>query len=814
MIAAVSRTQQTRIITAIVLGLTIALTGPAIAAEGPHVVESNILVEKMWPTAPNLEEMREGIEAALKIPDWEPRDGVKAATSWSWVSGTMVDHTPSVEHDKIGRIRCAAWAWQNGLGETTLWAGASVGGLYYLGRHPLIPSLRRWVPVSETLPGSPSVGAFLVRAGNSNQILVGTGDWGRRNDHGTGLYRTTDGGANWTRIALSANPYHFFKLVADPSDATGARVYAATDEGVFISHDFGLTWGVSYNGPTNAGVTDIVRPAAGSDWVLGVPGEGVVTCSVLTTTFNLCTTASGIRTDSSRVSVGVSPSDLSWVYALVSGEGNWDYDIYRSGDYGASFVDMDPRFAGDAMAWGQNRHTHAIAVDPASPNRVIVGLGGAQMTLNATTAIPNDICWHRNVGTVGGSGCDTTGLDAGHADQTSMAFIPQNVSPGNTEILLTNDGGIYTYDWSADTHDDRFNEWGLNVSQTYNPPTFDLSLSDPNRLVAGLQDNGLLQIDRDSATDRYRYLFGGDGGVVSIQPGNRDRFVMTNGIPYHRVSWWDGGPPINMTANLTGGGTTPTMTHNPIVAFSVTFTHQDEYLYWRWTFEDNDHDIHWRLVNPNHPLPTGVNILNISASRTLPLTIYITDWNAATNGTATLYVMEDGVTGTLGDMDWEDRTPSGPFVPIEPSGGWVFADRSTGHGDYVTFASGQYLPARIYLSPNRGVSWWDVTGDLVDSLPNMNYWQLVIHPSDHHQLFLATEVGVFRSDDSGGHWYRYMDGLPSVVKVRGIQIHATGPDDAELVIATWGLGFWEREVEFEDVLFIDGFETGTTILWD
>jgi hypothetical protein len=77
-------------------------------------------------------------------------------------------------------------------------------------------------------------------------------------------------------------------------------------------------------------------------------------------------------------------------------------------------------------------------------------------------------------------------------------------------------GGIYTYDWAADTHDDRFNEWGLNVSQTYNPPTFDLSLSNPSRALAGLQDNGILRIDRDSTTDGYRYLFGGDGGVVNI----------------------------------------------------------------------------------------------------------------------------------------------------------------------------------------------------------------------------------------------------------------------------------------------------------
>ncbi|MEE4270744.1 MAG: hypothetical protein V2I67_03660, partial [Thermoanaerobaculales bacterium] len=541
--------------------VTMGSTLPAVAEDPGHAVESNALARKMWPNPPSPTDVRKGIEAALKIPDWQLKDETKAASQWTRVSGAIVDQTPSVEHDKVGRVRCAAWAWHNGLGETTLWAGSSSGGLYFLGRNPLIPAWRIWVPVSETLAGSPSVGSFLVRQGNSNQILIGTGDPGRWGDSGSGLYRTSDGGASWTRIALNPEPANYYKLVADPSDSSGARVYAATSEGVFISHDFGQTWGASYDGPTAMGVTDIVRPAAGTNWYLGVPGEGVVTCTVLTTTFNACTAGTGFGPDIGRVSIAISPANTSWIFALVNGAGYWDYTIYRSSNGGATFIDMDPRYSGDAMAWGQNFHTHAIAVDPASPNRVIVGLAAAQMTLNATAANPNDICWHRNVG-VTGSGCDTTGLDAGHVDQTSMAFIPQSVAPGNTEILITNDGGIYTYDWAADTHDDRFNEWGLNISQTYNAPTFDLSLSDPNRALAGLQDNGIVQISRDATSDKYRYLFGADGGAVSIMPGNPDRYAVTNGMAYNRYNWWDGGPQVGMNVNLPGGGT-PTMTHNP-----------------------------------------------------------------------------------------------------------------------------------------------------------------------------------------------------------------------------------------------------------
>jgi hypothetical protein len=790
------------ILFAMLIATLIGMAGQRETGVPTHPVESSFLMEKMWEHPPSSAEVRAGIEAALKIPDWQLRDASRAATQWSRVGGTIVDPAPSVEHDKVGRVRSAAWAWHNSLGETTLWAGASSGGLYFLGRNPVIPAWRIWVPVSQTLPGSPSVGAFLVRAGNSNRILVGTGDWGRSGDEGTGLYRTEDGGATWIRVSLNPDPSHFFKLVPDPADTTGERVLAATSEGVFISSNFGQSWAFVYDGPAGGGVTDITRATASSEWILGVPGTGVVHCSILSTLFHACTAGTGIPGEISRVSVAVSPANPAWVFALVTGPPRNLNGIYRSANAGASFVDMDPRATTDPIAWDQGHHTHAIAVDPADPNRVMVGLAAAQMTLNATTASTNNICWRRNVG-VTGSGCDTTGLDAGHVDQTSMAFIPQSVAPGNTEILVTNDGGITAYDWAADSHDDRYNEWGLNISQTYNPPTFDRSLSNPDRLLAGSQDNGNIRIDRQLTTERYRYLFGGDGGQVSIHPNNDTQFAMTSGFAYQRYFWQGEGPQVNMNVNLPGGGT-PTMVYNHIINLPVVFTHDGRYLFWRWSWEGNS--VNWRYVNPNHPLPAGISIQSIEAGSIDPLVIYITDWNSVSNGIA-LYVMEEGVTGTLGDMNWEDRTPSGAFVPDVPTGGWVFADRSSQHGSYVYFATGSRRPSRAYLSTNKGGAWWDVTGDLAQSLPNVNYWQVLAHPLDHRQLFLATEVGVFRSDNSGRNWYRYMDGLPAVVKVRGMQIHSAGPDDVDLIIATWGHGFWERTVEFADGLFNDGFET-------
>jgi len=748
---------------------------------------------------------RSGVEAALAIPDWRPSDHSKGVNNWIGVGGTIASPDPTLEHATIGRIRCAAWAWHNGLAKETLWVGASSGGLYMLGRNPLVPVIRWWVPVSKNLPGSPSVGAFLVKPGDSDVILIGTGDPGRW-EVGTGFYRTTDGGGTWSHISMDPEPSEFYNLV-QVSDASNI-VFAATSLGLYVSFDFGLNWNrIGYF--SGERVTGIDRATTDSDWIVGVSDDGVYRCSSLGL-INNCTASTGITGTIGRISIAASPSEPSYVFALVSD--GYGYDgVFRSSDGGSTFVNIDRHFAGggDPLAWNQGRHTGAIAVDPANADRLIVGMAAAQMTFNATATDPNGVCWRRNKGVAPVTACDTTGLDAGHVDQTSMSFVPQSIDSGNTRILITNDGGIFLYDWSADTVDDSYNEVGLNVSQLTLPKTLDRSISNSNRLLAGLQDNGVFRVNLDGIPEAYEGLVSADGGQVSIQPDNADNFVLVVGTAYNRYRWNGAGPTEGLNSGLPGNGTLRmSMIHNHSLSSAVIFTHGARYIYYRWIGEDPSID--WHYANPNHPLPYGLKIDGIETSSDDTLTVYVTDADSAANGTAALYILK----GTLGDMDWVDGTPSGSMVTDSPGGGRVFADRSENNDAFVYFTTGSNRPSRAYLSTNHGGFWWQVSGDLETLLPDVDYWQLLCHPDDYRILFLATEVGIFRSDNVGSDWYRYMDGLPSVVKVRAMQIHSDGPDDTDLVIGTWGHGLWKRKVEFNERIFGDDFELGNTSHWD
>ena len=107
----------------------------------------------------------------------------------------------------------------------------------------------------------------------------------------------------------------------------------------------------------------------------------------------------------------------------------------------------------------------------------------------------------------------------------------------------------------------------------------------------------------------------------------------------------------------------------------------------------------------------------------------------------------------------------------------------------------------------------NVTGDLADKIGGADFWQLVANPGHVNQLFLATSVGVFRSDTFGSTWYRYMNGLPAVLNVTTIELIHDNVAEPRLLIGTYGNGFWERVLGESDYLFSDGFASGDTTAW-
>ncbi len=100
-----------------------------------------------------------------------------------------------------------------------------------------------WTPLAD-LMANLAVNSLAMDPKNPNVIYAGTGEGYFNIDgiRGAGVFKTTDGGATWTRLAstTTADFYYVNDIVVSP--ASSQRLYAATGAGVFRSLDDGASW--------------------------------------------------------------------------------------------------------------------------------------------------------------------------------------------------------------------------------------------------------------------------------------------------------------------------------------------------------------------------------------------------------------------------------------------------------------------------------------------------------------------------------------------------------------------------------------------
>src|SRR2546425_528043 len=102
-----------------------------------------------------------------------------------------------------------------------------------------------------------SIGAVTIDPKNPKVIWVGTGEAWTRNSAsiGDGVYRSTDGGENWTNLGLKESE-RIAKILVDPSESNTVyvcvpgKLWSDSDErGVYKTTDGGRTWTKVLKGP-------------------------------------------------------------------------------------------------------------------------------------------------------------------------------------------------------------------------------------------------------------------------------------------------------------------------------------------------------------------------------------------------------------------------------------------------------------------------------------------------------------------------------------------------------------------------------------
>ncbi|MEA2517859.1 MAG: hypothetical protein QOG16_1697, partial [Actinomycetota bacterium] len=640
---------------------------------------------------------------------------------------------------------------------------------------------------------SQAMGALAI--GSDGTLYAGTGEanpgGGGITFGGTGIYRSTDGGAKWSRVGLRTAGT-FGRIVVDPTDPK--RVFAAAagnlfvpggERGLYRSTDGGTTWKRVLAGDNaTTGAVDVAidpqdpKNLLAAMWdhqrlrthrVYAGPGSGVYRSTDGGTTWKRLTDGPVAEpaTETGRIGLAYAPSNPSRVYAIVANKlDGVVVGLFRSDDGGATWekTAADPgSLSQSTFGWWFGR----VWVDPAIPERLFVaGVEVIESPDSGDTFITHT---QTLVGVAGGV------FQAGpaiHADQHAMAWDP--TTPGR--VYLGNDGGMFRSNSNG-----QVDTWVAALSEGWTQHySVDVSRQNPSRIVSGLQDNLCQKNYAAGDTGRpdtwTKYGLCGDGLQTLINPrddnivygcaqygGNCSKtvdgggaFTFLGDTSSQRRGWWvplqfqPGDPSVmfyggNILNRSTDGGET-------------------------WTAISPDLSTNPKQLDPNPGYRIYGTITTVAAAKKSPDTIYV--------GT------DDGLLWRTVDQGKHWTKMQDPDLPDA----WVtrvtvrLKDPKIVYATYSGFRSGE-REAHVVRSTDGGKTWSDISGNLPPAPVN----EII---TVGRRIVVGTDFGVFTSGRAGGRWFSLGNSLP-VVPVFDLRYHRAS---RTITAATFGHGIQRVEL--------------------
>ncbi|OKJ95015.1 glycosyl hydrolase [Streptomyces sp. CB03234] len=594
-------------------------------------------------------------------------------------------------------------------------------------------------------------------------LYAGTGEpnpgGGSITYEGTGLYRSTDGGANWRPIGLRDSGA-ISAITVDPADprriyvaAAGSLYNGGGDRGVYRSDDGGETWRRILAGENEfTGATEVFVQGEELYAVLwdhrrtpalrtyGGVGSGVFRSADGGRTWERLGGGLPARgPDVGRIGLAVAGERL---YAIVNKTSGPFEGFYTSTDGGGTWsrTPADEKLTGSQSSFGW--WFGKVWTDPEDARHVHVA-GVPLMTSKDAGAT-----WTYDDATI-------------HVDQHAMVWDPRR--PGR--VYLGNDGGVYRSDANGD---------GGWVKARHEPYTqlysAAISPQDPSRISGGSQDNGSL---RSWGGDGFNEYLGGDGEENLIDPTDVNKvFACYQYGNCFRST--DGGDTLTYFADKTAFKRRNWFT-------PVVFDPRDpKILYYGSEVlnRSTDGGVTWQAISPDLSGGPG------------PDPVY-TNYGTITS----IAPAGDGRTVYAGTDDgrvWVTRDLGGTWTKLAEGRPWVTrvvvdpADPDRVYTTHSGYRAGSRI-AHVYGSTDGGKRWRDLSGNLPDAPVN----DLVIGRGS--MLSVGTDQGVFASAASasgGRHWSRLGRGMPAV-PVDDIEYDA---GHHRLVAATFGRGFYELTV--------------------
>src|SRR5216117_3245951 len=649
-----------------------------------------------------------------------------------------------------------------------------------------------WFPIFDSIRTISSIGAVEVAPSDPNVVYVGTGDLNSYFDgRGDGMYKSADAGRTWRHIGLEGTQ-QITSILVHPHDpntvlvaALGGFFQTQSDaRGVFRSTDGGANWVKTLYVDDKTGIGTLARAADAPDVILAAtmfrsvaPGTGVLfqspdTAQTRTRLYKSIdggltwheVSAGGLPRLTGRISLAIAMGTNAQRMYLID-----NFGLYCFDDGGTSWRQMaadDKRIAN-----GQGGYNSGVSVDPKNPHVVY--------TFHITAYKSTD---------GGNSFTAFKGSPPGGDDPQRMWIDPTD---GKRILMGYDQGAIVSFD-GGDTWSSWYNQ---STEQVYHIATDN---SFPYWIYATQQDAGAIATSSRGNLGTitpidWKPVPGWEWGTILPDPRNPN-VVYSSGLSISKITypggeWINVGPEQDPSLKLRASLNLP-------IAFATWHGRPELLAGYQYLMVTADGGATWTKLSPDltvpHPgapvltarrapardstaPPRRLAVWSIAASTVTPGAI----WIGATNGV----IQQSRDHGT----SWTDVTISGTEIGIRPMFPTVEASPFDAGAAYVALDAhyrGDFGPY-IYRTRDYGKTWTKI----VTGLPAIATSGAFVHvvradPKRRGLLFAATESGMYVSFDDRDDWQTLMLNLPTTV-VSDTAIH-----DNDLIIGTYGRGIW------------------------
>jgi hypothetical protein len=588
-----------------------------------------------------------------------------------------------------------------------------------------------------------------------------------------GLFKSTNGGASWTKLTLPTTASGNETCPMDVEIAFGGKIWVSSthsttfgDGGgrIFVSTDNGATFTQRHSVVGNGGGARVEIEASNTtaDKIYVLSQLDQADPAVPTIEVKILRTLDGFNTAPTVLPL---PADVT-----------------------------DGRIATYGFTGAQAFYNLFIESDPSNDANLYVGGLNIYKSTNSGSAWTSISRWN--------------GGNLVHSDQHAMAF---RTGTPNTAVF-GNDGGVYyCASLSAATNNTAAitaRNTGFNVTQFVGVAVLPggIAGNTGDFFVAGAQDNGSNSFPQTPSlttgaaagvTGSFE-IQGGDGGIP-LYSQDAEEYMITNYVFNDNITY----RPINNTGTRAlNDATTDRGLFYP--AFALDSANDIVYS----DFSDGATRVYYvrRYVNIKSGLVGRVDLTNalltsyptaLITGKVTPGTLYVGTANGRLlkNTLATTVSAANSTSAVPATSGWSDITGSGFVGSISD-----IAFGATDSQIFVTISN--YGVTSIWYTPNGGTNWYSLEGNL----PDLPVRAILQNPLATNELMIGTELGVWyttgfnpaTSANQALTWLQSFNGM-SNVKVTDLDLQPnspTAPTGYSVYAATYGRGVFSSQLWF------------------